>query len=113
MRTLIRNIGTLATGDVAAPLADADSILIADGRIEAVGRGLDDEGLDRVIDANGSTAMPGLIDSHAHPVFGDFTPRQQTQGFIESGLHGGVTTVSLAGTNVAPSTFSSLRADSA
>ena len=41
--------------------------------------------------------MPGLIDSHAHPVFGDFTPRQQTQNFIESGLHGGVTTVISAG----------------
>ena len=45
----------------------------------------------------GSTAIPGLIDSHAHPVFGDFTPRQQTQNFIESGLHGGVTTVISAG----------------
>jgi enamidase len=97
MRTLIRNIGTFATGDIDAPLADADSILIADGRIEALGRGLDDAGIDQVIDARGATAMPGLIDSHAHPVFGDFTPRQGTQGFIESGLHGGVTTVISAG----------------
>jgi enamidase len=97
MRTLISNIGTVATGDIDAPLADAASILIADGRIEAVGRGLDDGGVDQVIDAKGTTAMPGLIDSHAHPVFGDFTPRQQTQGFIESGLHGGVTTVISAG----------------
>jgi enamidase len=30
-------------------------------------------------------------------VFGDFTPRQQAQNFIESGLHGGVTTVISAG----------------
>ena len=22
--------------------------------------------------------MPGLVDSHVHPVFGDFTPRQRT-----------------------------------
>jgi enamidase len=50
-----------------------------------------------LVDANGSTAMPGLIDSHAHPVFGDFTPRQQMLNFIESGLHGGVTTVISAG----------------
>ncbi len=97
MRTLIRNLGAIATGDIDAPLADADSILIADGRIEALGRGLDDQGVDQVIDAKGSTAIPGLIDSHAHPVFGDFTPRQQTQNFIESGLHGGVTTVISAG----------------
>jgi enamidase len=97
MRTLIRNLGTVATGDIDSPLADADSILVSDGRIEAVGRGLDDGGVDQVIDARGSTAVPGLIDSHAHPVFGDFTPRQQTQSFIESGLHGGVTTVISAG----------------
>src|SRR5215210_1399516 len=97
MRTLIRNIGTLVTGDVDAPLADSDSILVSDGRVEAVGRALDDAGVDQVVDAAGSTAMPGLIDSHVHPVFGDFTPRQQTQSFIESGLHGGVSTVISAG----------------
>src|SRR5262245_6983105 len=102
MRTLINNLGAIATGDIAAPLADADSILIEDGRIAAVGRGLDaDAGsgghFDQAIDAKGTTAFPGLIDSHAHPVFGDFTPRQQTLNFIESGLHGGVTTVISAG----------------
>lgn len=96
MRTLITNIGTLVTGDIDAPVADADSILIEDGRISAVGRGLDGEGA-QVIDAKGSTAIPGLIDSHAHPVFGDFTPRQQAMSFIESGLHGGVTSVISAG----------------
>ena len=41
--------------------------------------------------------MPGLIDSHAHPVVGDFTPRQRTIDFIESSLHGGVTTMISAG----------------
>jgi len=102
MRILITNIGTLVTGDIDAPIGDADSILIEDGRIAAVGRGLDvDAGsgghLDQTIDAKGTTALPGLIDSHAHPVFGDFTPRQQTLNFIESGLHGGVTSVISAG----------------
>lgn len=102
MRTLIVNIGAVVTGDVAAPLADADSILVEDGRIVAVGRALSGEAadaghIDQLIDAKGTTAIPGLIDSHAHPVFGDFTPRQQTLNFIESGLHGGVTTVISAG----------------
>ena len=100
MRTLIRNLGQVATGDVAEPLADADEILIEDGRFAAIGRNLVPDGLadgDRVIDAHGTTAIPGLIDSHAHPVFGDFTPRQRTIDFIESGLHGGVTTVISAG----------------
>jgi enamidase len=102
MRTLITNLGAIATGEVAAPLADADSILIEDGRIAAVGTGLDGDAgaggqVDQTIDAKGTTAFPGLIDSHAHPVFGDFTPRQQTMNFIESSLHGGVTTVISAG----------------
>ena len=101
MRTLISNLGAVVTGDIADPIADADSILIEDGRIKAVGRGLtadgDSGGTTQVIDAKGTTAFPGLIDSHAHPVFGDYTPRQQTSNFIESGLHGGVTTVISAG----------------
>ncbi|MBI3745055.1 MAG: amidohydrolase family protein [Chloroflexi bacterium] len=100
MRTLIRNLGAIATGDIGAPLVDADEVLIEEGRIAAVGRGLaagPGAGADQVIDAHGSTAIPGLIDSHAHPAFGDFTPRQRTIDFIESGLHGGVTTVMSAG----------------
>jgi enamidase len=100
MRTLIRNLGAIASGDISAPFAEGDEILIEDGRIAAVGRELAagaDGDADRVIDAHGTTAIPGLIDSHAHPVFGDFTPRQRTIDFIESGLHGGVTTVMSAG----------------
>ena len=92
MKTVIRNIGTLISGDIHRPLLEGDSIRIEDGRITAVGTGLDD-GADTVIDAKGSTVMPGLIDSHCHPVFGDFTPRQRTLDFIDSGLNGGVTTM--------------------
>ncbi len=96
MRTLITGIGQVVSGDIGAPLVDADSISIVDGRIESIGRGLDDVA-DVVIDAHGTTVMPGLIDSHAHPVVGDFTPRQRTLDFIESSLHGGVTSMISAG----------------
>jgi len=96
MRTLITGIGQVVSGDIERPLLDADSISIVDGRIEAVGRGLDGDA-DVVIDAKGTTLLPGLIDSHAHPVVGDFTPRQRTIDFIESSLHGGVTTMISAG----------------
>jgi enamidase len=96
MKTLIRNIGHVITGDIGRPLVDADSIVIHDGRIAAVGRGLDEDA-DTVIDARGTTVMPGLIDSHVHPVFGDFTPRQRTVDFIDSGMNGGVTTAISAG----------------
>jgi enamidase len=86
MGTVIRNIGTLVSGEIGRPLLDADSIRIEDGRIIAVGNGIDEDGAETVIDANGSTVIPGLIDSHCHPVFGDFTPRQRTVDFIDSGL---------------------------
>jgi enamidase len=97
VRTLITGIGQIVSGDIDAPLLEGDSIAIVDGRIEAVGRGLDSGDADTVIDAKGSTIIPGLIDSHAHPTLGDFTPRQRTIDFIESSLHGGVTTMISAG----------------
>lgn len=100
MRTLIRGIGHLVSGDIGEPSLDADSLLVEDGRIAAIGRGLDADSFDDadvVIDARGSTVIPGLIDSHAHPVLGDFTPRQRTMDWIESAHHGGITTLISAG----------------
>jgi enamidase len=96
MKTLIRNIGVLVSGDIRRPLLDADSLVLRDGVIEAVGRGLDEDA-ELVVDARGTTVMPGLIDSHVHPVFGDFTPRQRTVDFIDSAMNGGVTTAISAG----------------
>ena len=96
MRTLVRNIGTLVSGNIQRPILDADSLQIEDGHITHVGKGLDADA-DTVIDAKGSTVLPGLIDSHCHPVFGDFTPRQRTVDFIDSGLNGGLTTMISAG----------------
>jgi enamidase len=96
MRTLVRNVGLLVSGDLGRPLLDADSLLLRDGVIAAIGRGLDEDA-DTVIDARGTTVLPGLIDSHVHPVFGDFTPRQRTVDFLDSALNGGVTTAISAG----------------
>jgi enamidase len=96
MKTLVRNVGALVSGDIHRPVLDADSLVLRDGVIEAIGRGLDEDA-DIVVDARGTTVMPGLIDSHVHPVFGDFTPRQRTVDFLDSALHGGVTTAISAG----------------
>ena len=96
MRTLIRGIGTIVTGDIANPLVDASAILIEDGRIATIGDP-SDEAVDVVIDAAGTTAIPGLIDSHSHPALGDFTPRQRTLDVYDSMLHGGVTGAVSAG----------------
>ncbi|MCX5862630.1 MAG: amidohydrolase family protein [Desulfomonile sp.] len=97
--TLIKNIGTLVSGDIANPILDADAIFVSDGKIMQVGRCADLESLpaDNFIDAAGSTITPGLIDSHCHVVLGDFTPRQNQVGFLESEVHGGVTTIISAG----------------
>ncbi len=97
MRTLIRGIGRIVSGDIDAPLLDGDAIRLEDGRIAEIGAGLDEDGADVVIDAHGSTVLPGLIDSHVHPTVGDFTPRQRTLDFLEASVHGGVTTAISAG----------------
>ena len=92
--TAIVNIETMVSGDWRRPFVEGDTIICENGRIAFVGKG--DTGrvakADVVIDANGATAMPGLIDSHVHITFGDYTPRQRTVGFLESYVHGGVTT---------------------
>jgi len=98
-RILIKNIGLLLSGDIDKPILDATAILVVDGRIAAIGspQALDSEGAKTVIDALGTCVAPGLIDSHVHPVFGDWTPRQNQLGWIDSTMHGGVTTMISAG----------------
>lgn len=95
----IRNIGLILSGDIGNPILAGDSVLVENGKISAVGRAkdLDLDGADTVIDAQGVTLAPGLIDSHVHPVAGDWTPRQNQIGWIDSSLHGGVTTMISAG----------------
>ena len=98
-KTVIRNIGLLLSGDLANPILDADCIVALDGRIAAIGKAkdLDTDRADVEVDAKGTAVAPGLIDSHVHPVIGDFTPRQSQLNWIDSCLHGGVTTMISAG----------------
>jgi enamidase len=99
MKTVIRNIGQIVSGDIGAPLLDGDTIVCVDGRIAQVGResAVDGAGADTLVDAAGTTVAPGLVDSHVHPAFGDFTPRQRAVDFLDSEVHGGVTTMISAG----------------
>ena len=98
-KLVIRNIGQLLSGELKNPILDADTVVAVDGRISAIGKeeDLDLAGATTAIDANGTTLIPGLIDSHVHPVAGDWTPRQNQLGWIDSYLHGGVTTMISAG----------------
>jgi enamidase len=96
------NIGAVATGVLDAPRADAEAILVEDGRIAAIGGAAraGASGADVVVDCQGTTVIPGLIDSHCHVVLGDYTPRQKTVDFLDSYVHGGITSVVSAGEGV-------------
>jgi len=98
-KLVIRNIGLILSGDLRRPILDADTVVVNGDRISAVGKenDLDMAGATTLIDANGTTLAPGFIDSHVHPVAGDWTPRQNQIGWIDSCLHGGVTTMVSAG----------------
>src|ERR1700759_4702703 len=94
MRVAIVNIGSIVSGDLDYPFVAGDTIIIEGTHIVSVGTdaAAGVEACDVVIDADRTTASPGLIDSHVHITFGDYTPRQQTVGYLASYLHGGVTT---------------------
>jgi len=96
------NIGEIATGMLTAPRLEAEAILVADGRIAAIGAAslIGTGTADVVVDCRGTTAIPGLIDSHCHVVLGDYTPRQKTVDFLDSYVHGGITSVVSAGEGV-------------
>ena len=93
---LVKNIGTLVTGKLENPVRQADSIFVRDGVVQAIGHGLN-QAADQVIDANGITAIPGLIDSHSHPSIGEYTPAQNSLSWITNYMHGGVTALISAG----------------
>src|SRR5713226_259817 len=93
---LIKNIGRLVTGDLKNPLRSADSIFIDNGLIKDIGNAIGRKA-DRVIDADGITAIPGLIDSHSHPSIGEYTPAQNSLSWITNYMHGGVTALISAG----------------
>jgi hypothetical protein len=94
MRLAVSNIGTIVSGDWREPFVQGDTIVTSGPQIEYIGSASAKqvEACDVMIDADGATAIPGLIDSHVHITFGDYTPRQQTVGYLESYVHGGVTT---------------------
>ncbi len=98
-KVILKNIGIMVSGKIEDPIIQADAILIEGSKIRGAGflKDMDEQDAQVVIDCAGTTVAPGLIDSHCHPVLGDFTPRQLQTGFLESELHGGVTTIISAG----------------
>ncbi|MGP4110581.1 amidohydrolase family protein [Streptomyces sp. 4N509B] len=86
------NIGDSSDGTASGRLP-GDALVCVDGRVAWIGDTADVSPADHptVIDVAGACVVPGFVDSHVHTTFGDYTPRQQTIGFLESYLHGGTT----------------------
>src|SRR5665648_21096 len=95
----LTNIGTLVTGDIQQPLSKATTIVVQGSLIAKIGNAdiLKGFKIEKTIDVAGMTVTPGLIDSHVHPVIGDYTPHQKTQDYLNGAVHGGVTTFISAG----------------
>ena len=93
MSVAIVNIGRSHRGDLAGTPLDGDALICDGGAIAWIGSSEDVAPGDhaQVLDAGGAGVIPGLIDSHVHITFGDYTPRQRTVGYLESYLHGGTT----------------------
>lgn len=98
-KVVIKNIGLMLSGDIDNPILSADTIVVQDGLIVAFGKEVDCDTTEarQIIDARHTCVAPGLIDSHVHPVFGDWTPRQNQIGWIDSTMNGGVTSMISAG----------------
>ena len=64
-KVVIKNIGLLLSGDIDKPILDADTIVVNDGLIVAVGKlkDCDVEHAATVIDVHQTCVCPGLIES--------------------------------------------------
>lgn len=93
MSLAVVNIGESVMGDRGGSSLGGDALVCSDGVITWIGETaqINCDEHETVVDVNSSTVIPGFIDSHVHSTFGDYTPRQQTVGFLESYVHGGTT----------------------
>ena len=101
MQLLLHNIDQILTGRLDAPTLDATAIVVDDGRITS----FDSSAATNphtVLDCKQMVVAPGLVDTHIHPTLGDFAPKQQSVGYLERMMHGGVTRAMSAGEVHAP-----------
>jgi enamidase len=99
------NIGTLLTGDVADPIRSGADVLVRGRQIAAVGMNIGAGEADTVVDVRGATLAPALWDSHYHPYFGDFSPRQEAIGTVSRVARAGITHLVSAGAGHQPGMY--------
>lgn len=97
MKTALTNAGRIFSGDISNGFLDADTLLIEEGKIVAIAGSELVAGANKVYDLNGLVVIPGLLDPHVHPSFGDYTERQEARGWVDRSVQGGVTTLVSAG----------------
>ena len=97
-----RGVGTLLSGDLDRPILDQSTVHVEDGVIRAIGEERD---ADIVVDLHGATLAPGFWDSHFHPYFGDYSPRQRVEGAVERTVMSGTTTLVSAGAGHQPGMY--------
>ncbi len=92
-KTIIRNIGTIVTGDYEKPVAEGDAICIDGREIIFVGRQADAPKLDYTVDIDAVelTVCPGLIDANAHPPLANYLPSYKAYDWVDNYAGAGVT----------------------
>ncbi len=90
MKILIKN-ATLVNSDKALPQGNQD-ILVEDGKITRIASGIAEKA-DRVIDAKGMHAFPGLIDMHCHLRDPGFEYKDDIAHGVRSAVAGGFTAI--------------------
>ena len=92
---LVKNIGTLVSGDFHKGILKADTVVVKNGIIDQIGyeKELDCHNPDHEIDVQGQVVCPGFIDPHVHNTVDDYAPMTQTVNWMESYLWYGITTI--------------------
>ena len=89
---LIKNGTVLFPGENKMENTD---LLIEDGVITQIGRGLSDDGKQEIVDATGLMVAPGLVDVHVHFRDPGFTYKEDIYTGASAALKGGFTSVVL------------------
>ncbi len=90
---LIKNLGTIVSGDINQPILDAQVIYAENGVITYIGKysAEYEEKANTVVDALGMDVCPGLIDAQGHPPINDYLPLYKAADFAVNFMAGGNT----------------------